>query len=480
MARLGARPEGDSSLTSASSLPTALPDPLTDADEEMGPVPSPVFLPTDASFNGVGDFELDEHIALCTLLRWLCDDFDCYGEAYASPPGLLTFAKNCFPRSDAKVLHSFAHGITDEVGIAAELIILNTEGSTEASLQVVPLAGGPGPAAGDWAGDLLHYILRQRMALALTLFRACVIIRYEAGLVVLFFLDVPPRGPGFVDHVRALEKTSLAVERTTHQRAAFVARRQRIQRCRRVMAIALVFFLPLLRGWARRTRSAAFISLPIGEPADHGTEKTPGTKLTARDVWAQLVGWFRSYFKKWRGGAIAMPPRLTWSHAALTLLCTFTFIGGVQLIFDAINNSGVMAQTEADPMILSPSFGAMATILYALPVSPLAQPRIVVVSHLIAMASAIPIGFAFGRGFLVWMQEGLACGLTISVMCKMGYPHPPAAALSVAFVSLYNSRLTNVGVGYMVLSAVICISFGLIVAIVLDNVHRRISYPVFW
>lgn len=70
-------------------------------------------------------------------------------------------------------------------------------------------------------------------------------------------------------------------------------------------------------------------------------------------------------------------------------------------------------------------FGASMVIVYALPASPLAQPRNVVLGHL--LAAAVGLLVADLVGVHSW-SLGLAVGLAIAAMMLSNTLHPPAGA----------------------------------------------------
>ena len=88
---------------------------------------------------------------------------------------------------------------------------------------------------------------------------------------------------------------------------------------------------------------------------------------------------------------------------------------------------------------LAGSFGALSTLLYSLPSAPLAQPRVLLLGHVLAMCVSCAVMYPFGRGTEVWLQKALACSITVALMAKLGFPHPPAGALTLIFTGNFNS-----------------------------------------
>ena len=84
-----------------------------------------------------------------------------------------------------------------------------------------------------------------------------------------------------------------------------------------------------------------------------------------------VVMWIQDYFKKFMGGKVHMPVRMLWTEGMITFLGVFVAVSSVMLFFSLTNESTPEALT------LPASFGALSTLLYALPAAPLAQ----VISH---------------------------------------------------------------------------------------------------
>lgn len=70
-------------------------------------------------------------------------------------------------------------------------------------------------------------------------------------------------------------------------------------------------------------------------------------------------------------------------------------------------------------------FGATMVLLFALPDSPLAQPRNIIAGHIMTTAIGLAVMGLVGVSF--W-SLGLAVGLAISLMMLTGTVHPPAGA----------------------------------------------------
>eukprot|EP00903_Cladosiphon_okamuranus_P015025 g13902.t1 len=95
--------------------------------------------------------------------------------------------------------------------------------------------------------------------------------------------------------------------------------------------------------------------------------------------------WLKQYFAKSKGGRVNLPVRANPRDAFVTWVGTFAAIGCLELMYDAINRSSSWGAQE-DVFVLSGSFGALATLIFAIPGTPLAQPRIMLGAHTLAVA----------------------------------------------------------------------------------------------
>jgi len=119
------------------------------------------------------------------------------------------------------------------------------------------------------------------------------------------------------------------------------------------------------------------------------------------------------------------------------------------------------------------SFGATAVLVYAAPASPLAQPRNVVVGHLLSALLGVCVSKAFS-GRVHWLACGLSVGLAVSAMGLTGTTHPPAGATALIAVMQSQSWLfiaMPIGTGACIL---------VVTAVLLNNLLAERRYPLFW
>lgn len=120
---------------------------------------------------------------------------------------------------------------------------------------------------------------------------------------------------------------------------------------------------------------------------------------------------------------------------------------------------------------LMASFGATMVILFALPDSPLAQPRNIVVGHIMTTAIGLAAMGLFGVSF--W-SLGLASGLAIALMMVTKTVHPPAGA-NPLFV-----MLTAQPVSFIVMPVATGVVFIVLMGWLWHRVIFRKNYPLRW
>ncbi|MAA63710.1 MAG: HPP family protein [Alteromonadaceae bacterium] len=116
-------------------------------------------------------------------------------------------------------------------------------------------------------------------------------------------------------------------------------------------------------------------------------------------------------------------------------------------------------------------FGATMVILFGLPSSPLAQPRNIVVGHV--LTTAVGLLVATLMGVHAW-SLGIAVGLAVTLMLVTDTTHPPAGANPLLIMVAgedWHFLITPVAIG-----ALAIVAFGVVY-------HRGISgqrYPMRW
>jgi len=145
-----------------------------------------------------------------------------------------------------------------------------------------------------------------------------------------------------------------------------------------------------------------------------------------------------------------------------------TFIGAIA----GIGISASFAFYWDCPMLLAP-FGAQAVLMYGAYKAPLAQPRNVLLGHLIGAFMGVAVYDFFGTA---WWSIALAVALTIILMMATYSLHPPGGA--TAYVAVQTGGL-GVGYAYIINPVLLGAFILLVVAIIINKAGKR-DFPASW
>jgi CBS-domain-containing membrane protein len=174
------------------------------------------------------------------------------------------------------------------------------------------------------------------------------------------------------------------------------------------------------------------------------------------------------YLHKMRGGGESPP------SVPFTEIC-WSFLGSLV----GIASCGFLSATYFEPRdttLIVASFGASAVLIYGAVKSPLAQPRNLVVGHILSALIGVACYKVFGGA---WVGGATAVSFAISAMLVTRTLHPPGGA--TALLAVIGSKqihqlgfvyaITPIGLGALVL---------LFVALVVNNLSRQRKYPEYW
>jgi hypothetical protein len=138
----------------------------------------------------------------------------------------------------------------------------------------------------------------------------------------------------------------------------------------------------------RATETAAAAKKMPGQGGLDGGENTAvwaagsGCLPIPGAVAARTGAWVRKVARKWRGAGAKPMPADSNEKSAYTLLFVFVTL----IILTALNRFVVAEESRGEYTIVLGSMGALCTLLYSAPNSPLAQPRNVFFGHVVAGA----------------------------------------------------------------------------------------------
>mmetsp|Transcript_5221 Transcript_5221/g.7702 ORF Transcript_5221/g.7702 Transcript_5221/m.7702 type:complete len:482 (+) Transcript_5221:45-1490(+) len=202
----------------------------------------------------------------------------------------------------------------------------------------------------------------------------------------------------------------------------------------------------------------------------------PATSLS------KIVTWLRNYTGKFKGAHAMPPPKADWSNSGWTFLGVF-----LGILFPSSINYHALVLNKSELLLMMGSFGALATLLYAAPASPFAQPRMVFLGHMVALFISIIFDYFvvndltnFSTAFIpMWVAIALVPALSIASMAKLGCINPPAAAASFIYLA-GDSQVKNLGWLFLLMPTLIGCALMILVAILVNNLSSRRKYPQFW
>ena len=178
-------------------------------------------------------------------------------------------------------------------------------------------------------------------------------------------------------------------------------------------------------------------------------------------TWNYQKYWqrFRQYLNNLHGSS-AYQPRFSMQQIVISYLGSF--LGIAALAYISVSTSY--------PLIAAP-FGAAAVLVFAVPNSPLAQPRNLIIGNLIGGLSSLVMLNLFGSG--PWVMA-LAVATAIQVMQLTKTLHPPGGAVALVGVmshAKWEFLFTPVLTGSIVL---------LLCTVIFNNLMPGRSYPEHW
>lgn len=168
----------------------------------------------------------------------------------------------------------------------------------------------------------------------------------------------------------------------------------------------------------------------------------------------------RTLFGKMKGAGHDAPPRPPIDEVVYSLIG-----GGLGILL-----LGILSKVSGNPLLIAP-FGATCVLLFAVPESPLAQPRAVVGGHVLAtMIGLVCLATLGSDGTSI----AIAVGLAIGVMQLTRTVHPPAGATPIVVIMS--------GAAWHFLVSPVLVGCGLLVvlALVFNNLAKTRHYPRFW
>ena len=166
------------------------------------------------------------------------------------------------------------------------------------------------------------------------------------------------------------------------------------------------------------------------------------------------------FLDKLKGAGQPLPPRLGAARIGLIGLGAGIAIGTLMLAANLFNATLLLA-----------SFGASAALVFGYPESPLAQPRNVVLGHVIGSSAGLLCLHLFGTGP---GPAALAVGGGLAVMLMLRCPHPPACSNPLIVM------LLQPGWGFVLWPTLTGTVLLVVLGMLYNNAARAHHYPRYW
>ena len=162
-----------------------------------------------------------------------------------------------------------------------------------------------------------------------------------------------------------------------------------------------------------------------------------------------------------RGAGEAPPPRPAWPEILATSVVAAAVVAGLAFLTH-----------ELEVLLLLGSFAASTLIVFAYPDSPFAQPRSLLLGHLIGSAGGLAAANFFPGH---WWAPALAVGLAICLMKATRSVHPPACANPLIVFALPHAPWSFLLCPTLAGAALI-----VVVALFYHNLRRTTPWPKYW
>lgn len=151
----------------------------------------------------------------------------------------------------------------------------------------------------------------------------------------------------------------------------------------------------------------------------------------------------------------------------------WTFIGAF-LGIASIGYIQSLHLPQTDNLFLIGSFGASAVLIFGSTNSPLAQPRNLILGHLISAIIGVTIHKIFPD--TMWLSAALSVSLSIVLMQITKTLHPPGGATAL-IANIGSEKIKALGYFYIISPVMSGVLILFIIAMIVNNIPKNRSYP---
>jgi len=211
-----------------------------------------------------------------------------------------------------------------------------------------------------------------------------------------------------------------------------------------------------------------------------GEEVGEHEKQEAITCAGRAWGGLKAYGMKWTGGKGTPPKANTFEFCAVSLFGCFT-----AMIIIMGMDKALKGYVYNDQQLFASlgSYGALATLLFAAPAAPLAQPRNIVGGHVVSCTIGFLIDYLTNERWAnvipQWVAQALVPSLAIAAMAKCGLTHPPAAACALIYIS-GGDQFKSLGWLFLIFPVLSGCLIMFLVAGLVNNLSSNRRYPQYW
>jgi HPP family len=191
----------------------------------------------------------------------------------------------------------------------------------------------------------------------------------------------------------------------------------------------------------------------------------PGMGRCHLALWIRLKKKVQQSLTKMRGGGTTAPPTASWNQSTLTAVGTLLSLLSICAVNEIFSNT-----FRADYGFPMGPMAALLALQFGLSAAPAAQPRTIIVGHILSIVTALIIGEI--PSVPLWVKQSLACGLAVGLMAKLSVVNPPAAS---AFM-FANGTWGIINMMTALMGCLMAITF----SVLINNLSDKRQYPSFW
>ena len=178
----------------------------------------------------------------------------------------------------------------------------------------------------------------------------------------------------------------------------------------------------------------------------------------------------KNYIQKFRGGKKA-PPRAPYSEIFWSAIGAFL---GILSIYEIGHISQLHLE---DTLFLVGSFGASAVLIYGVPKSPYAQPRNLLLGHVISAFMGVTCALLLSSSPEI--AAALAVSLALVLMHFTKSIHPPGGATALIAV-IGSDHIHEMSYWYVLSPILSGALIMLVIALIVNNLSSLRRYPEYW